>query len=95
MLLSKAFLTILHNILSQPAKPIKEYQEIDETYMFYDFLESDFSEMSLFDFLHHPNLETFAVDLQEVYSGLHVYIDVTQILNIIGRLQYLDFILQN
>ena len=94
-LLSKAFLAILHSIFSQPDKPIREYQEIDQTYMFYDFLESDFEEMSLFDFLHYPNFEEFALDVEHVYCDLHVCIDTTQVLLIVGRLQYLECILQN
>ena len=94
MLLSKAFISIFHNVLSQPEKPIREYQEMDETYMFYDLLENDFEEMNLFGFLQDSHIADFVSDLEQAYFQLHHCVDTGKVLMIVGRLQYLDCILQ-
>ena len=93
-LLTKAFLSVVYTILNQPEKPITEYQEIDETDKFYDFLESDFDGISLFDFLVYPDFEGFAASIANIYCAIYHCVSVTQLFNIVGHLQYLDSFLQ-
>lgn len=69
---------------------MNDFNDYDESYKLYQYLESDLEGMSVLDLLTHPNIGELTNEMEETYSMLVLMFHPSLLFAICGRLQFLE-----
>lgn len=69
---------------------MNDFNDYDESYKLYQYLESDLEGMSVLDLLTHPNIGELTNEMEETYSMLVLMFQPSLLFAICGRLQFLE-----